>query len=226
MGVDVTVLRVFTDAEGNFGNALGVIDANTAAPADFQRIAAELGYSETIFIDPPAPGADTADARIFTPATELPFAGHPSVGAAWWLRGRGAPIDALRVPAGEVRVSYPAGLTAVVARPEWAPQFVFHELGSVSELQAASAADYPDDAAHYLWTRADAGRLRSRMFAINLGVTEDEATGSAAVRITEFLETDLTITQGGGSQIFTRWNPDGWIQVAGRVVSDGLRTLV
>jgi hypothetical protein len=43
MVVDVTVLRVFTDAEGNFGNALGIIDANTAAPADFQRIAAELG---------------------------------------------------------------------------------------------------------------------------------------------------------------------------------------
>jgi len=43
MGVDVTVLRVFTDAEDDFGNALGVIDANTAAPADFQCIASELG---------------------------------------------------------------------------------------------------------------------------------------------------------------------------------------
>ena len=43
MGVDVTVLRVFTDAEGDFDNALGVIDANTAAPADFQRIASEWG---------------------------------------------------------------------------------------------------------------------------------------------------------------------------------------
>jgi len=56
-------------------------------------------------------------------------------------------------------------------------------------------------------------------------VPEDEATGSAAVRITDHLRHDLTITQGKGSQIFTRWKPDGWVEVAGRVVSDGIRRL-
>jgi predicted PhzF superfamily epimerase YddE/YHI9 len=61
------------------------------------------------------------------------------------------------------------------------------------------------------------------MFANEAGVPEDEATGSAAVRITDYLSRDLEIIQGKGSQIFTTWNPEGWVQVAGRVVDDGLR---
>ena len=64
------------------------------------------------------------------------------------------------------------------------------------------------------------------MFVANLGVTEDEATGSAAIRMTEYLSRDLTITQGKGSVIQTTWSPDGWVRVAGRVVDDGVTHLV
>ena len=106
MAIDVTVLRAFTDRDGKFGNPLGVVDASTVDPSDHQRIATQLGYSETIFIDVPEPGASTADARIYTPATELPFAGHPTVGASWWLRDRGTPVNTLQVPAGIVQVTY------------------------------------------------------------------------------------------------------------------------
>ena len=60
------------------------------------------------------------------------------------------------------------------------------------------------------------------MFACNLGVPEDEATGSAAMRITDYLSRDLTITQGKGSVIQTTWSPEGWVRVAGRVVNDGV----
>jgi len=86
MGGDVTVLRVFTDAAGNFGNPLGIVDAASVPASQRQAIASELGYSETIFVGLPSNGSTTAHARIFTPATELPFAGHHMVGAAWWLR--------------------------------------------------------------------------------------------------------------------------------------------
>jgi predicted PhzF superfamily epimerase YddE/YHI9 len=61
------------------------------------------------------------------------------------------------------------------------------------------------------------------MFAANLGVPEDEATGSAAMRLTDFLSRDLRITQGQGSLIETTWNAEGWVGVAGRVVNDGVR---
>jgi predicted PhzF superfamily epimerase YddE/YHI9 len=227
MAIDVTVLRVFTDRDGNFGNPLGVVDASTVDPGDRQRVATELGYSETVYVELPAPGTATAHARIFTPATELPFAGHPTVGAAAWLRDRGTPVHTLQVPAGIVQVTYDDEVTAVSARADWAPEFAMHDLASTDDLAAADPADYPDDIQHYLWTwiDRDAGSIRSRMFAANLGVPEDEATGAAAVRITDHLSRDLTIVQGRGSIIETQWSPEGWVRVAGRVVSDGVRQI-
>lgn len=227
MGVDVAVLRVFTDSDGAFGNPLGVVDAATIPAAQRQAVATELGYSETIFIDLPDNGSTTAHAHIFTPAIELPFAGHPTVGAAWWLRERGTPVNTLQVPAGIVQVRFPDNLTAVVARSEWGPEFAIHDLASVDQVLAADPADYADDAYHYLWAWVDhdSGHIRSRMFANEVGVPEDEATGAAAIRITDHLSRDLRITQGKGSDIVTKWNPEGWVQVAGRVVSDGIQHL-
>lgn len=171
--------------------------------------------------------ATVTNATIHTPRTEIPFAGHPTVGASWWLRERGTPINTLQVPAGIVQVSYHGDLTAISARSEWAPEFAIHDLDSLDALAAADPADFPDDIAHYLWTWTDrsAGSLRARMFAANLGVTEDEATGAAAIRITDYLSRDLTITQGKGSLIHTTWSPEGWVRVAGRVVSDGVAQL-
>ncbi len=227
MGIEVSVLRVFTAADGRFGNHLGVIDAVAVPPSSRQVIAAELGYSETIFIDLPEPGSATARGHIFTPATELGFAGHPTVGAAWWLREHGTPVRTLQVPDGLVQVRYTNDLTAIVARAEWGPEFAIHDMASVEEVLAADPDDYADGGYHYLWAwiDRDSGSIRSRMFANEAGVPEDEATGSAAVRITDHLSRDLTITQGRGSQILTTWDPSGWVVVSGRVVSDGIRQL-
>lgn len=63
------------------------------------------------------------------------------------------------------------------------------------------------------------------MFAAHLGVPEDEATGSAAMRITDHLSRDLSIVQGQGSMLETTWSPEGWVRVGGRVVADGVRHL-
>ncbi len=227
MGIDVTVVRVFTDPDGNFGNPLGVVDAAQVEPPKRQRLATELGYSETVVIDLPSAGATTAQAKIYTPRTELSFAGHPTVGAAWWLREQGWPIKTLQVPAGLVQVSYQGDLTRISARSEWAPELAIHEFDSPDDVLAADPADFSADVAHYLWAWIDrsAGSLRARMFAANLGVPEDEATGSAAMRITDYLSRDLRITQGKGSVIETTWNAEGWVGVAGRVVNDGARRI-
>src|ERR1700751_5250099 len=197
MATDVSVVRVFTDSEGNFGNPLGVVDASTVKPADRQALAAQLGYSETIFVDIPAPGSTTAHARIFTPTTELPFVGHPTLGLSWWLKDRGLPIRTLQVPAGIIAVGYEGDVTTVRARADWAPEFEFHQLTSPEEVTSADPEDYSDDVAHYIWAWIDErrGHVRSRMFAPDLAVAEDEATGSAAARITDILSRDLTITQ-------------------------------
>lgn len=68
------------------GNPLAVFPrAEHLESAQMQLIALEMNYSETTFILPPKDPAHTAQVRIFTPTTELPFAGHPSVGTAWAL---------------------------------------------------------------------------------------------------------------------------------------------
>lgn len=227
MAIDVTVLRVFTDPDGNFGNRLGVVDAGQVEVANRQRLATQLGYSETVFVDLPAAGSSTAHATIYTPRTELPFAGHPTVGASWWLRENGSPINTLQIPAGIVQVGYDEHRTRISAPAEWAREFAVHDFGSAADVLAADPADFPDDTPHYLWAWTDraTGSLRARMFAANLGVPEDEATGSAAMRITDYLSESLRITQGAGSIIETTWSAEGWVGVAGRVVNDGVRHL-
>lgn len=64
------------------GNQLAVFsDGRTLDGGQMQRLARELQLSETVFVLPPGEGAD-ARIRIFTPAAELPFAGHPVLGTA------------------------------------------------------------------------------------------------------------------------------------------------
>ncbi|GAB6196648.1 PhzF family phenazine biosynthesis protein [Lysobacter xanthus] len=75
-------LDVFADRPGA-GNPLAVVvDAEGLDTAAMQAFAHWTNLSETIFLLPPGAGADYR-VRIFTPRQELPFAGHPSVGAAW-----------------------------------------------------------------------------------------------------------------------------------------------
>jgi PhzF family phenazine biosynthesis protein len=76
-------LDVFADRAGA-GNPLGVVfDASDMETAAMQAYAAWANLSETIFFLPPTSGEADYRVRIFTPRQELPFAGHPSVGAAW-----------------------------------------------------------------------------------------------------------------------------------------------
>ena len=90
MQVPFVTLDVFTDRRFG-GNPLAVIlDARGLADADMQAIAREFNYSEQTFVLPPADPAHTARVRIFTPSSELPFAGHPNVGTAVALARAGA----------------------------------------------------------------------------------------------------------------------------------------
>ncbi|MDA3804065.1 PhzF family phenazine biosynthesis protein [Clavibacter sp. CT19] len=142
---EVHVVRVFADAHGQHGNELGIVLASART--------------------------DGREAGI---ARELPFAGHPTVGAAWWLASCGVAVaDA-----------------------------------TVDHLYA------------WAWIDEAAGAIRSRTGAPALGIAEDEATGSAALRITAHLGRDLRITQGRGSELVTRLLADGRAEVGGRTVAD------
>lgn len=221
------VVDVFT-SEPFRGNPLAVVlGAEALDTAQLQAIAVEFALSETAF--PLAPTAAERERgvdyrlRIFTPRTELPFAGHPSVGTAWLMARRG------HVPPGRVVQACGAGdLPLEVAAdggrvvltggtPSLGPEV---DAQAVLEAVGLAAADLAGPAPRtagtgidfcYLAVRADAlaraeadvralrgvgsvllfdwnegHPVRARMFAPDLGVAEDPATGSAALGLGVF----------------------------------------
>ncbi len=211
------VLRVFTRGDEG-GNHLGVVnDVTGLDTATMHQIAEDLGFSETIFVDWRAGGMPQV--RIFTPVDELPFAGHPLVGAAWALNRMGpGGVDRLTCGIGEVRVRLDGDVTWVdvaldpaAARrsdeTEWAAAAGLPlpvEAWRVAMpkdyrlLEVPAAADVAGAepemtvlARHFgtMVYAREGDRVRARFFAPGSGVDEDPATGSAAVA----LATALTV---------------------------------
>src|SRR3954453_3218581 len=80
---------VFTDRLFG-GNQLAVfLDPQGLSDDEMQAIAREMNLAETTFVFPPTTPDAAARVRIFTPGTELPFAGHPTVGTGWVLANQG-----------------------------------------------------------------------------------------------------------------------------------------
>jgi PhzF family phenazine biosynthesis protein len=128
---EVYVVRVFTNEAGEYGNPLGVmLDTAKVPAAERQAIATRLNFSETVFVDDVA----TARLHIHTPALEIPLAGHPLVGSAWFLaQDTRSEVTVLRpVLAGEVEAWQDAGLSWVRASIAEAPDWQFVQLSSVS----------------------------------------------------------------------------------------------
>jgi trans-2,3-dihydro-3-hydroxyanthranilate isomerase len=213
-------LAVFTDAAGLDTEAM-------------QRIACELNLSETTFVFPPDDPQHNAKVRIFTPRSELPFAGHPTVGTAYVLHGDSSatslvleegigpvPVRVARADDGAMQfwlttpritfgervdpkpVAEALGLKRndilVDVPPEIAgagPRFLFVALKNreavdrIEQLDArALRAVVPDmPTGVFVFARleesdgeaGDTYAVYSRMFAPDIGVAEDPATGSA-----------------------------------------------
>jgi predicted PhzF superfamily epimerase YddE/YHI9 len=208
------VLRVFVGDGGAGGNPLGVfLDGAQVAEGERQEIAADLGFSETVFVEDPEQGR----LRIFTPKEELPFAGHPLVGTAWLLTSEGLDVPTLRPPAGEVPVRLEGGVTFISGRPEWAPPYEHIELASPAEVEALAGPPHGQDLAGvWAWEDERAGYVRARVFPIRSGIDEDEATGAHAVRLAARLARTIIIRQGKGSLIFADPQPDGTVEIGGR----------
>jgi trans-2,3-dihydro-3-hydroxyanthranilate isomerase len=229
------------------GNPLAVFpDARGLSDALMQRIAQELNLSETVFVLPPDEPRHTRCLRIFTPKSELPFAGHPTVGTAYVL----AALGEIPLTGDETRIVFEeeVGPVPVLIRSE-AGRPVFTQLSvaklpeagptppSAAELAEmlslalddilAGAEDFPQgfscgnpflfiplrnrDALRRARLRIDiweevllagwarevflmcrepelpGSHLRARMFAADLGIGEDPATGGAVSALGGYL---------------------------------------
>lgn len=228
------IFDVFTDRP-LAGNPLAIVlDSDGLDSAAMQSIAREFNLSETVFVRPPDNPAHTARVRIFTPARELPFAGHPTVGTAVCLarersalRGEHDAVIVLEEAVGPVRCGVRvtasggfaefdcpklpgvagdgAGREFIAAAIGVAPAEVGFE-NHVPTLWSAGVPYHfvplhdmavlrkavPNPAqwqqafgreAGYFYTRETEGHahsFRARMFAPEIGIAEDPATGSAA----------------------------------------------
>ncbi|HVY85088.1 MAG TPA: PhzF family phenazine biosynthesis protein [Caulobacterales bacterium] len=224
---------VFTDT-AFAGNPLAVVfNADKLDDAAMQKIAREFNLSETTFVRRAKHAHHSVEVRIFTPARELPFAGHPTIGTAIALaereHGAGKPKDVLLVleeKVGPVRCGVKLGDGASFAEfdtPKLAEEigpgagdaavaaalgldvrdigfdrhipsvfsagvpYAFAPVASLDALARAkpTAAFTPDALgadAVYVYARAaahEAHAFRTRMFAPEIGIVEDPATGSA-----------------------------------------------
>jgi trans-2,3-dihydro-3-hydroxyanthranilate isomerase len=161
------IVDVFTDRPFT-GNPLAVVYGGDGLGTDqMQALAGEFNLSETVFVLPPTRPPATYRARIFTPGEELPFAGHPSVGAAVSVSRRDG------TGAGQVVQECGAGLLPITVYAEGAATLtggtptVGPELDPAPLLAAAglTAADFAGPAPRmagcglewpYLSVRADA----------------------------------------------------------------------
>lgn len=103
--VDVFAERLYA------GNQLAVVvGADNLSDDTMQRIAAETNYSETTFVNPAREHDDGYRVRIFTPAREIAFAGHPILGTAWVVHHHVAPEDSgpvrLNLSVGQIPVTF------------------------------------------------------------------------------------------------------------------------
>lgn len=247
-GYRYRVVDVFTERALE-GNPLAVFpDAAGLDAATMQRIARELNLSETTFVTPATRGDCAARVRIFTPARELRFAGHPTIGTSFVLMERGV-VDptsdrfALEEGVGPVAVRVERGqrpriwlttpairfgaerdtalcaealglrradladvppalvsagnpMVFVALRDREAVDRAWLDAARVGALRA----DEPDPIGVFVFTPTPAGAY-SRMFAPELGVTEDPATGSATGPLAAYMMRHGLVPAASGTRL-------------------------
>ncbi len=189
------------------GNPAAVVDGDGLDAAVMQRIALNQKLSETVFLLPPRDPANHARLRIFTPAVELPFAGHPTLAAAHVLdsealvtRAAGAPLrletDAGLIPV-EVRASDPPLYTMTQRPPAFRPCAIpLAEIAAWIGLRAddVTHAEYVDTGIEWLIVRVPSfdAMLRVQLDATAIGANEisvfciGAADPEASIRVRTF----------------------------------------
>lgn len=143
------VVDVFAESKLS-GNQLAVFrDCPTLSTETMQRIAQEMHYSETTFITSEEPHDGGYDVRVFTPAYELPFAGHPTLGTAYIVQSQiiAKPVEkvVLNMKVGQIPVtfSYHDGAPDVLWMRQKTPTFGrTFDRGRLAKVLGLSVSDF------------------------------------------------------------------------------------
>ncbi len=213
------VLHVFTNPQGKYGNPVGIIIdlRNEINSNQRQKIAAESGFSEVVFIN----DLDTKSMSIYSPKRQIPFAGHAAVGAAYFLEQEyTTPITQLQGINGPIKTWKEGNLTWVQAERALLPSWNYEELKNSAEVEKLSRKETSVKTHTVVWSWIDQqkGLIRARTFASDWGIPEDEANGSGSMRLASTLKREITIHHGKGSVIYARPSKPGYSEVGGLVI--------
>ncbi|MFX1579811.1 MAG: PhzF family phenazine biosynthesis protein [Promethearchaeota archaeon] len=234
---------VFVDDRQAFGgNQLATYwDSKTnesLTQEDMQGMALEMNFSESTFINEPTTRGCVSKVRIFTPAAEIPFAGHPTLGTAYVIKYKGL-IDSeknsalLQLGVGPIRVDFLDNNNVRMIQPEPSFEDRVNKIKSIAEAVGLSEDDIKQDSPVQIVstgfpflivpiksiaavkraapvtsrfqsdlrdlptqqvlifsteTTFPDSHVHVRMFAPEVGVVEDPATGSAAGPLGAYLE--------------------------------------
>lgn len=202
---NVHIVHVFTDKDGEFGSPTGIVidEQQELSPERRQEITRQLGFSETVFIN----DLEECDVSIFALQNEIPFAGAPLVGTAWYLgKLKGNPISSVICQGNKIEVLHEDDLTWIVTdNLSTLPVWNFKEFANQDIVDNLSSSDEAVQEHTYAWAWIDkglkVGKIRARTFAPDWGIIEEEANGSGSMLLALQLGRNLLIKHGQGSYI-------------------------
>lgn len=215
----VYLLKVFTDANDNFGDAASVVidEGKHIADAERKDIARRLNTGETIFINDLA----SADISVMHPQGEIGFAGVGVLGTAWLLtKLRGKPTESMHARDGNIKTEQSDGLIWARANLDIMPPWNYKQLDTAKAVEKIKLEETKDwlHTVAWAWIDESKGLIRARTFATDWDIPEAQGNGSGALVLASKLGRNITIRHGEGSEIFAKPDSEGSATIGGRVV--------
>jgi predicted PhzF superfamily epimerase YddE/YHI9 len=219
--ITIETYKIFVDEKGNFGNPVGIIQADRLNLSNEQRtkISASTGFSEVVYID----NTQRRTVSIYNPQEEITFSGHAAIGLSYFLHNvLRLPADNFNCKLGLVTYLIENDIYWVSVDNQNLPPWNLKELNSSDKVESINIADTSNLEHTLFWAwMPDHLSIRARTFAPDWGIPEDEANGSGAMKLTLLLQQDLEITHGQGSVVFTKFGSEDQTSVGGRVKPSG-----
>lgn len=224
--INVHMLRVFTDAKGNFGDTASVVIDEGRRISDHERqtIARKLATGETAFINDQV----SAKVSIVHPQGEIGFAGVAVLGTAWLLgKLNGSLINAIHSRDDEIKVWQDGEITWACASLSIMPPWNYKQLESAEAVEAIKVEDTTNAEHIMMWAWVDEaiGLIRARTFAADWEIPEAEGNGSGSMVLAAQLNRNIEIKHGQGSVIYARPAPDNCVDIGGQVNEVSSQTL-
>ena len=218
MVVEVNVVLVFANEEGKFGNPVGIVSdiLQVISSEKRQKIIANLGFSESVFIE----NFTSGKVSIFNPIKEVRFAGHALIGTAYFISHMlSKPISFLECKGGKVQFWQEDRLTWIHASLTGTPPWHHEQLQNSTEIENLTSSQTTTKKHTMVWAWIDEKRgiIRARTFAPDWGIPEDQGNGSGSMQLATILDRSLEIHHGEGSVIYAKPAENDFADVGGMV---------